>query len=71
MMRLQDVAHSIVVEQSNLSEELIHRLLVSISANKNLELTYIKEFEAELFSVNQRKVRYEVLNENIITYQFG
>jgi len=69
-MRLQDVVYSIAAERASLREEIVPRLLVSVSANKDLKLKYIKQFEAELFSVSQKRIRYEVLNENIETYRF-
>jgi len=61
----------IMKEKASLREEMISRLLVSLSADKNLELKHIKALEAKCFENGIYKIRYEVKNPNPLTERFA
>jgi hypothetical protein len=67
---LEEVSNEISVERNSRREELIPFISVRISAEKNLGLIYIKQFEAELYKLNQRKIIYDVYNEDVYTKRF-
>ncbi len=66
---LNDITSVIVNESKNLREELINHILVQISADKNLDIKHIKKIEAELISINQRRILY-VLSEDVLTERY-
>ena len=67
---LNDVVHAINAKRASIREELIPLLYVRISAEKDLDLIYVKNFEAELYKAGQWKIIYEVYNDNIYTNRF-
>lgn len=67
---LNEVAYFITQERASRRYELVPFLSVFISADKNMNIKHVKMLEAELFSVNQRKVIYEVFNPEAIISRF-
>ncbi len=67
---LEEIHSLILTEQLNYPDYYKYRMLVNIAANDNLKLKHIKIFEAEIYSIGKRKVRYDVLNEDVRTYRF-
>ncbi|MFD0989912.1 hypothetical protein ACFQ1R_07380 [Mariniflexile jejuense] len=67
---LEDVASFIEERRIFIREELMPFLAVRISASKNMPIKYIKMFEAELYSINQRKIVYDVHNDNLMASRF-
>ncbi|MFI1771782.1 hypothetical protein [Thalassobellus citreus] len=66
---LNELPNIIVHERKQLREELIHFMFVQISADKNLDIRYIKKIEAELISINQSRVLY-VISEDTLTKSY-
>lgn len=68
--RLKDVRALMFEERERVAEELISRMLVLISANKEIKLKHIKALEAEIYTIGQRRVRYEVIDREIKPNRF-
>lgn len=64
-INLNELPSFILEEKSWLREELSPFALVLISADKNLNIRYIKKIEAELLAINQRKVLYVLASDDI------
>ncbi|WP_338359669.1 hypothetical protein [Yeosuana marina] len=69
-IRLTDISNEIILERASRREELIPFFNVRISADKHIGLLRIKELEAELFSVSQQKVIYNIFNDNLESSRF-
>lgn len=62
---LDDVQRKITEKRALVREELIHFLTIRLIIDKDIDLSYVKAIEAELFSINQFRIRYDVYNDNI------
>lgn len=67
---LNELPSIINSERAAIREELIPFLSVRISANKNLNIKEIKKVEAELYSINQQKIIYDVLTDDLSSSRF-
>lgn len=67
---LNQLAPFIWSEKDRFRPELLDRLIVRISANKNISILHIKQVEAELFAINKYRIVYDVLNDNPLTQRF-
>ncbi len=67
---LNEIPSIIINERKHLREELINYMLVQISADKNLDIRHIKKIEAELISIDQRRVLY-VVSEDTLTKSYN
>ncbi len=62
---LNDLERTLKMEKLSLREEQVPYLTVAISANKNLDLKYIKMIESELYVIGQYRIVYDVYNNDI------
>ncbi len=67
---LKDVQSIINEERASMRQELASFLKVRIIANKDIELKYIKILEAELYSISQQRIIYDVYNDDLLTARF-
>lgn len=67
---INEVSRIITAERTAIREELSPFLSVRISADKNIDLKYIKMVEAELYIVNQQKIIYDIYNDDLLTHRF-
>ncbi len=67
---INDISSIVFAERVSLREDLIPYLFVRISADKDMDLNYIKMVEAELYSINQQKIIYDIYNNNLLTHRF-
>lgn len=67
---LEHIAQEIINKRASMREEFISFLKVKISADKNIPLIYIRRFEAELLSVNQSRIIYNVYNDDLYARRF-
>ena len=70
VIEMHEISNEIINERASLREELYSRLNVIVSADKNITLKNIKQIEVVLFSIGQRRITYEVRNENLLTRSF-
>ena len=69
-IKLEEVRSFIAMESTSYPEELVYRILISISANKNLKLKHLKAFEAEVYYTGLRTVRYNVIDRDVEQNRF-
>ncbi|MEM5565328.1 hypothetical protein WNY78_09440 [Psychroserpens sp. AS72] len=70
-IEIQDIFNEINrVRNSIAREELIDYLEIRISAEKDVELNYIKQIEAAFYSYGQYSITYNVFNEDELTRRF-
>ena len=62
---LSDLAHTLEMERQSVREEQVPYLTVAISANKSLDLKYIKMIESELYIIGQHRIVYDVYNNDL------
>ncbi|GAA3636841.1 hypothetical protein [Flavivirga jejuensis] len=67
---LEDVPSIIYAKRASMREELVPFLKVRIIANRDIDLKYIKILEAELYSINQERIIYDVYNDDLLTARF-
>ena len=67
---LNDVASEVMMNRASIREELIPFLSTRIWANGNVHLYHIKNIEAELYKVNQRRIIYNVYSEDLQSYRY-
>ncbi len=69
-LRLRDLSKELLNERAALREEMIWSLKVRISADRDIDLKYIKLIEAELLTIHQRNIIYDVYNEDLLSQRF-
>jgi len=67
---INDIPAIIYAERASVREEMIPFLRVRITANKDIDLKYMKMVEAELYSINQQKIIYDIYNDDLLTRRF-
>lgn len=69
-INLKGVGYFVMRERAARREELFPFLTIRIVADKDIDIKYIKMLEAELFSVNQRNIVYDIQNPDLIISRF-
>ena len=69
-MALNQLREDVREHRNTLREDFAYELTVVLSADKDIDLRHIKEFEAELYAVNQVKIRYLIHNPNTLNQRF-
>lgn len=69
-VKIDDIPAIIFAKRASVREELMPYLAVRISANKDLDLKFIKMIEAKLYSVNQHYIIYDIYNDDLLTSRF-
>lgn len=67
---INDIPDIIAAERTSIREEMTPFLSVRISADKNIDLKYVKMVEAKLYSINQQKIIYNIYNDDLLTHRF-
>ncbi len=66
-LELDEIASFILTEKHRFRPELMDRLMISISIDKNVDILNVKRLEAELLMINQFIIIYDVCKEDLLT----